>query len=29
VLPLAKAREALELLMARRSTGKVVLRIGD
>ncbi|MGH6917057.1 MAG: NADPH:quinone oxidoreductase family protein [Geminicoccaceae bacterium] len=27
VLPLAKAREALELLMARRSTGKVVLRM--
>jgi NADPH:quinone reductase len=29
VLPLAKAREALELLLARRSTGKVVLRMAD
>jgi NADPH2:quinone reductase len=29
VLPLEKAREALELLMARKSTGKVVLRMGD
>ena len=29
VLPLAKAREALELLLARKSTGKVVLRMGD
>lgn len=29
VLPLARAREALELLMARRSTGKVVLRMDD
>jgi NADPH2:quinone reductase len=27
VLPLARAREALELLLARRSTGKVVLRM--
>ena len=27
VLPLAKAREALELLLTRRSTGKVVLRM--
>ena len=27
VLPLAKAREALELLLARKSTGKVVLRM--
>jgi NADPH:quinone reductase len=29
VLPLEQAREALELLMARKSTGKVVLRMGD
>jgi NADPH:quinone reductase len=29
VLPLASAREALELLLARKSTGKVVLRMGD
>jgi NADPH:quinone reductase len=29
VLPLANAREALELLLARKSTGKVVLRMGD
>jgi NADPH:quinone reductase len=29
VLPLAKARDALELLLARRSTGKVVLRMGE
>jgi len=29
VLPLARAREALELLLARKSTGKVVLRMGD
>jgi NADPH:quinone reductase len=29
VLPLERAREALELLLARRSTGKVVLRIGE
>jgi NADPH2:quinone reductase len=28
VLPLAEARAALELLLARRSTGKVVLRMG-
>jgi NADPH2:quinone reductase len=29
VLPLEQAREALELLMARKSIGKVVLRMGD
>jgi NADPH:quinone reductase len=29
VLPLEQAREALELLLARRSTGKVVRRMGD
>lgn len=29
VLPLAQARAALELLLARRSTGKVVLRMGN
>jgi NADPH2:quinone reductase len=29
VLPLARAREALELLLGRKSTGKVVLRMGD
>ena len=29
VLPLTEARAALELLLARRSTGKVVLRVDD
>jgi NADPH2:quinone reductase len=28
VLPLRQAREALELLLTRKSTGKVVLRMG-